>query len=182
MDAWKIIDRIAAIIGAIFTVIGAIYVVLGYYAASPSTPSPTTPNYAMTAPWWAYGLGGLGIILLLTAWFGLFLQRRGFHRQPFIFVNEPPRNIVAGKKFINERVPLDGIAYRDCTFTNVTFVYNGTGPVEISASHYKGIFIATNNPAVHGTIAALLGIGFIDKNIQIDAPPGFRVERPRNAP
>lgn len=45
MDAWKIIDRIAAIIGAIFTVIGAIYVVLGYYAASPSTPSPTTPNY-----------------------------------------------------------------------------------------------------------------------------------------
>jgi hypothetical protein len=99
----------------------------------------------------------------------------------FTFVNEPPRNVVAGKNFINERVLLDGTAYRDCTFTNVTFVYNGTGPVEISGAHFKGVFISTDNPAVHGTIAALLGIGFIDKRIQINAPPGFRVDRPKDS-
>src|SRR5260221_12835552 len=33
---------------------------------------------------------------------------------------------INGKTFINERVELDGRAFVNCTFTNVTFVYNGT--------------------------------------------------------
>jgi hypothetical protein len=45
---------------------------------------------------------------------------------------------VVGKTFRNEIVPLDGRSYSNCQFFNVTFEYNGTGPVQLLNNAFHG--------------------------------------------
>jgi hypothetical protein len=59
--------------------------------------------------------------------------------------------IVAGKHFHNENVLLDGIEYDNCTFENVTLIYNGTAPIRNTrATFINNPRIHTDNPAVRG--------------------------------
>jgi hypothetical protein len=46
----------------------------------------------------------------------------------------------------NETVPLDGFSYYDCTFDNVTFVFQGKGPFEL---------LRSDNPVVMGSFSLM---------------------------
>ena len=46
--------------------------------------------------------------------------------------------VIVGKTFHNQEVLLDGYAYESCTFVNVTFVYNGTTPLQFAGNHVEG--------------------------------------------
>lgn len=47
-----------------------------------------------------------------------------------------PLKRIYHQTFINETIPLDGYSYIDSTFDNVTFEYDGTGPVSIDNGHF----------------------------------------------
>lgn len=42
-----------------------------------------------------------------------------------------------GRVLANQKIILDGKIYKDCTFENVTFVYNGTAPFSLGAGNKK---------------------------------------------
>ncbi|MCO6419679.1 hypothetical protein JYK14_26435 [Siccirubricoccus sp. KC 17139] len=79
---------------------------------------------------------------------------------------------IIGKTFRNERVILDGYSYVRCKFTNVTFVYNGTTPVQLSNNVIQGCFVASDMAAISGAWALLKGLNFIKDTIAFEMPPG----------
>ena len=80
----------------------------------------------------------------------------------FEFHDTPPHIVVSKKTFVNERVMLDGRAYRNCTFENVTFVFNGTEPFELTGNTINGrIQLASDNPSISGTFAMMRGLGLL---------------------
>jgi hypothetical protein len=75
------------------------------------------------------------------------------------------------RTFRNEKVLLDSMSYRDCTFDGVTFIYNGTGPIQMEHNVFKGDYIlGTYNPAVGTTVAALKGLGALTKDWPMYGP------------
>ena len=81
--------------------------------------------------------------------------------------------MVAGKKFINERVLLDGHEYQNCVFENVTFVYNGTTPFSVSHNRMDGtIRIHSDNPAVNGAMLLLKGFDVLRPEFKVEVGPG----------
>jgi hypothetical protein len=75
--------------------------------------------------------------------------------------------VVDGRSFVNETVPIDGYKYINCTFTNVTFRYNGTTPPEFMNDRFVGsVWISTGNDAVAATMAVLKGLG-LSSNIPL---------------
>jgi hypothetical protein len=92
---------------------------------------------------------------------------------------------IKNKSFLNERVLLDGHSYKDCTFTNVKFVYNGTTPTVIIRSYFKGVnAVASDNPVVNSTAVMMKGLGFAKDGFQImdDGKPAVGVEPPTIIP
>ena len=84
---------------------------------------------------------------------------------------------VVGKTFKNEKVTLDGISYSGCTFENVTFVYNGTTPIQFTNNSVRGsIQMRTDNLAVGGALAWLAGFVGLPPNVTLDFGPGNRLE------
>jgi hypothetical protein len=80
---------------------------------------------------------------------------------------------VVGKKFVNERVVLDGHAYKGCTFENVTFVYDGITAVDVSSSTFRGQpRFDTNNQAVSGAWALMYGMGVMKDGVVLELPSG----------
>ena len=79
---------------------------------------------------------------------------------------------VVSRTFVNEIVDIDGKSYRNCTFRNVTFQFNG-GEGQIMDCVFQGPpqHIRTENPAVMGTVAILKGLGFLDPNFALQAGP-----------
>jgi hypothetical protein len=79
--------------------------------------------------WMLGSLAALGIIVLMSCWtlIAMGMKWIGGERSngQFAFIDRPPHILIAGKRFVNERVQLDGHIYRDCIFDNVTFVQNG---------------------------------------------------------
>jgi hypothetical protein len=45
---------------------------------------------------------------------------------------------VVGRSYRNERVSLDGFSYAECTFTNVTLVFEGRAPFHLAANEFNG--------------------------------------------
>lgn len=89
---------------------------------------------------------------------------------------EPPREYkfdscsplerVRGRYFSNQQVPLDGYEYTDCTFDNVSFIYDGITPISFSHNTVQGYFkIETNNPAFHQFYYLLERMGYINKDV-----------------
>jgi hypothetical protein len=111
-------------------------------------------------------------------------QKQGFSVWP------DPYNpiMVLGRTFRNEKVLIDGHSYRDCKFYNVTFLYNGTTPIQITHSEIGSTWVESENPAVIGTFILLRSIGFLREDIAMPTPPGVHIEplrseaSPRNVP
>lgn len=78
---------------------------------------------------------------------------------------------IRGRKFTNERVQLDGYRYTDCTFNNVTFIYDG-GWGDMTHNEISGsIWMASNSPLVISTLKVAQGLGMISKDIPIEQRP-----------
>jgi hypothetical protein len=61
----------------------------------------------------------------------------------------PRYEIVGGYVFVNQAIEVDGKSFRDCSFTNITFIYNGNGPTEfIGCLFHKSITLESRNPAL----------------------------------
>lgn len=99
------------------------------------------------------------------------IDLQGFH--------DPTRHIkVIGKKFSNQRVPIDGYHYEDCTFTNVTFVYNGKSGFGFKHNELNGGYIVdTDNPSINAAIALYKGLSVIRKDVPLLDSDG---ETPQN--
>ena len=88
---------------------------------------------------------------------------------------------VAGKEFVNQEVPLDGIEYIDCVFDGVTFVYNGTGKTGISGKSIikakpdgkPNIQFKTESPIVGSAFLIFQEMGFLreDAKRRIESIP-----------
>jgi hypothetical protein len=85
---------------------------------------------------------------------------------------------VIGKDFINENVPLDGYAYSNNTFTNVTFTYNGITPVQFTNNSVKGFVLKSDNQGINNTLETLYAFGMINKNVEVTIPPGTKIDPP----
>jgi hypothetical protein len=87
-----------------------------------------------------------------------------------------PTSIV-GRKFKNEQVILDGHSYSGCDFENVTFVYNGTTPVQFSNNNVHGdMQLKTESYPVSGAILMMRGFKLLKENVPINVPPGNKVD------
>ena len=71
-----------------------------------------------------------------------------------------PLNLVSNKYFHNERVPLDGFRYSNCTFENVTFVYDG-GKTEFSNNTVRGYTIASDSPVINAAMKVFFEMGIV---------------------
>jgi hypothetical protein len=112
----------------------------------------------------------LGLMLCLVASslgmssYSLFFR----HPEPkFRVLSEDQLIHVQNKTFRNEVVELDGRHYDECTFINVTFVYQGTANVKFTHNHISGFGISTDDPSVSGTMATLKGLGLIRPDVPL---------------
>jgi hypothetical protein len=66
---------------------------------------------------------------------------------------------VSGRTFRNETVLLDGFSFTNCTWEDVTFVYNGTAPTVFDCSWKKSdtFNIRTDHPSVKMTLRIIEG-------------------------
>jgi len=167
------LDRAIGVIGV------ALALIFGLWSLAPE-------GWPKMPPWLMYVGISLGIFLIGLAG-GLIISE---YREPseaenkskrhFDFDMTPPNALVEKKRFANERVPLDGYIYRDCTFENVTFVYNGTRGVELSGNRLVGKQrIASDNPSIDITILLLRGLGGLSETFEVRLAPGQRIEPPR---
>lgn len=78
-----------------------------------------------------------------------------------------PKIIVRNRTFSNETVPLDGYAYLNCKFSNVTFLFNGDAPFDFSDNDVLNYTIRTDNPGISGMVL------FLEKSGNLR--PGIRV-------
>ena len=53
---------------------------------------------------------------------------------------------IYGRTFSNESVPLDGMYFVNCSFQNVTFEYNGSGPFQIAGTVTMGGTLRVHSP------------------------------------
>ena len=92
----------------------------------------------------------MGIFLLLT-WGAVVFNYYSFGTAPLDLMhpweNETLKQI-SNRTFQGQTVVLDGYEYINCTFDDVTFVYNGTAPTRMTQSkiihQVQGIFAALN--------------------------------------
>jgi len=123
-----------------------------------------SPTSRQRANWRFPSLALFGAIVLLSNWalIAVALGWVGEPKQKFTWVDEPVTETIAGKHYFNERVVLDGKSFKDCYFTNVTFVFNGTKPFSLTDSHFIGRPVATSeNPVVMGSFVFLRGLAVL---------------------
>src|SRR5215469_6364838 len=109
------------------------------------------PNIRSTSLLW-------GLICALALVVGLIVGRMGLAGQSNAlslanFRPDFPLKEIRGKTFKNETVQLDGNAFIDCTFDNVTLRFEGQAPFRFTNDHFNGKFsVASNNPVVKSTM------------------------------
>jgi hypothetical protein len=131
--------------------------------------------------WSPQTLAVLGLLVLFSTWLLIAVRMGWLGRsdQKFAFRDGPPDTVISKKIFTNERVVLDGKAFRDCTFENVTYVFNGTRPFALSKNHFNGrIQVASDNPSIQGTFIWLRGLGLLRSEIDFRNESGSIVEPP----
>jgi hypothetical protein len=73
-------------------------------------------------------------------------------------------------------VKLDGYSYTNCNFYNITFVYNGTTPIQITGMNLYGTHrFRSDNRAVDGAIIEMYAFGKIIPGFEVNLPPGNAV-------
>lgn len=117
----------------------------------------------------------VGIILIVKATGIVPETKTQFARWPNPY---SPTSII-GKTYRNERVVLDGYSYSNCEFYNVTFVYNGTTPIQLSNNKVLGgMVLASDNQAVTGALMMATGFGLMKDDVgTVNLPPGAILER-----
>lgn len=119
---------------------------------------------------WLWTFLALGLALLATSWISLWKSRRTKWRTACV--------LVTNKRFINERVPLDGREYSHCDFNNVTFSYNGISPFRFHDNRISGrIQFSSENPAVLTTFGILDGLGGLPPDFDLRSDSSMRMER-----
>ena len=74
---------------------------------------------------------------------------------------------IIGKTYVNQRVLLDGNSYNNCTFTNVTLVYNGTAPFDLANNVFNGgIIISSDKPNIAALIITLKELNFFRQDLK----------------
>jgi len=137
------IARDHLVVGSIVSAVGLGWLVYLRWEHKPMPPQIRTPN-------------SLAVVVLLFATFlmGYDIYDRhyvgteipapiakfvtpGYHGKP------PPKF-----EWHNEKVPLDGYDYEYCHFVNVTFVYNGTTPIQFNHNRISGYGFESENGAL----------------------------------
>jgi hypothetical protein len=76
---------------------------------------------------------------------------------------------VLNQTFENKEVLLDGHSYTRCKFANVTFVYNGTTPIQFTNNQIQGtIRHRSDNQAVEGTIVLMKGFDLLKDGVPLN--------------
>jgi hypothetical protein len=135
-------------------------------------------------PQWLAQIGvGLGLVLIGLA-VGLVIGDRRSATELGLFAKWPrpySPELVSGKTFRNERVILDAHSYSRCTFENITFVYNGTTPIQLNNNTFSGTRrFASDNQSVTGAWLLFIGMGVTIPGITLeDVPSSSKIETPR---
>jgi hypothetical protein len=116
-------------------------------------------------------------------WMDYFWRRYRKLPEQFPYVEDEskysPLEIVAGKEFRNEQIVLDSKRYMNCKFINVSFVYNGTTPVQFDHNVIVGgPWLKSDNRAVTNAWALLKGMGFILDEAVLNVLPTSLVSAP----
>jgi hypothetical protein len=116
-----------------------------------------------------------GLTLLTWIAIGVGPKINGIDEGPAITKFDPRSSehmsYIAHRNYFNERVPLDNIHYDFCDFTNVTFVYNGLGPVSLTNNTIQNSYtISTDNDVVATTEAMLEGLNYLKPNVRLSGP------------
>ena len=106
-----------------------------------------------------------GLICALALVVGLIAGRMGLagHSNALSLANfrpDFPFTEIRGKTFKNETVQLDGNAFIDCTFDNVTLKFDGQAPFRFTNDHFEErskLQITSNNPIIKSTIQLISG-------------------------
>lgn len=88
--------------------------------------------------------------------------------------------VVAGRRFINQEVLLDGHRYVNCTFENCTFKYNGTTPVQFQSNAIHGrMMFSSENVGINGAWMLAVGTGLISADTElVGLDPSNQIGRP----
>lgn len=81
--------------------------------------------------------------------------------------DSPPSKRFQGQSFENQEVLLDDSSYIDCTFRNVTFIYNGTSTFVFEHNVISGYVFQSDNPSINNTMRVLYGLGQIKENVAV---------------
>lgn len=129
-------------------------------------------NGVLTSPYW--GFAPLVLLLLATGilvgrdleWIGKRSVRIGDYPK---WPDPYQPTFVVGKTYRNQEVMLDGYSYVNCSFYNVTFVYNGATPMAFTGNHIFGNFrVRSDNPAVDGSFILARGLGLLPDNFELN--------------
>lgn len=99
---------------------------------------------------------GRWILVLCVASLSLAISCVGLYRiistkpveNQFVWSDHAPTQQITDCNLANQKVMLDDHEYFNCTFTNVTFVYDGTAPFHLSHSTMSGYALGTDNPSI----------------------------------
>jgi hypothetical protein len=124
----------------------------------------------------SWAIPGVVLCLLLSGW-GFY---RSLHMVPR-FDEKAEQEPIEGKTFVNEAIVIDGKAFNECKFYNVSFVIKGEKPFSVTNCHFFGRpVIKTGNPALSAILALEMGMGLLPKDMKIE---GLRnVEPPKEPP
>lgn len=163
--------------------VGAIILALETALASSPQIHGVLPGFLLSPDW-----GYVPLVLISLASCVFVLKELGWvGRRPEVKLSEPNNlwpfkdeiaHNILGKNFRNERVLLDKTSFISCKFSNVTFVYNGTGPFHLSHNEFSGVWLVSENPSIEAALTAVQGLGFLRAGIGFAAPPGARIEPP----
>jgi hypothetical protein len=139
-------------------------------------------SWLITKPIWAFS----PLLLIIAAAALLLLHDFGFvgsknskdRSASFIKWDDPYKPLrIVGKTFRNQEVELDGAAYSECKFCNVTFKYNGTTPIQFDHNSINGqIWFKSDNPSVNGTFVLLKGFKVLGDGVTVIVPPGANID------
>lgn len=164
---------IVILVSAIITAIAGIMSIAGVNLRSfGKSPMPTESQELTsqaggkrrTRLWTALGFSILSILL-----FGVDIYQRS--NPKFEYKETAKFDLVSHRHFINETVSLDGYEYSDCTFTNVTFQYNGTTAIRFHDNHFEGVWLKTQNSSVMGTVVLLKTVGLLPASFVLEGGP-----------
>lgn len=94
---------------------------------------------------------------------------------------------ISRKTFKGENVLVDGREFVECTFDNVTLIYNGTTPPRFTGNTFIGrTMLSSNNYAIDGIMGILELLRYLPQNSHITLPEGTLhapvIVLPPNAP